>query len=625
MPAFYCPSTRPARQIAVVIALLSANGIPAAQAQIDLGSMLRKALPTARTLPGAAARPGSNLITNVNSSECTNAATWLASDVSTLPPEFADNGRFGRTVGRAEPATQEFMGTPTESLFRSSGEKYGRHAEVKRSEIPRDNWLLEDSRFVPHFGKPYDQMTDQEIMENRKIGANCQMMGRTAQGVTVDIRVYERVFSTGIFPVYARGLQTIRATRQEIREATALLKSMPDSDDSYQIYVKILQNAPRLRGFMTVPDRLAFEPALEAADTRVAKPAMVRQAQQYLATAQGYEGMVAVHQLIADMGGAERNAPARNDAMVKALLVKRDELAKDLHRMEHGRIDALGTGLVGLERGVAYSNEIEPRYRKYIKIGPIEELWNEFISKRHAMIESSRPELTRRIAQTWDEDGLKKLVDKYIPFGLDQGTAAGTALLTRVTEQRDEIEKRRVLGANYAATPAHASAATAGGASLKTAAATKGGTAAKAVKTAVAEPDSDAEPLAKGEPSESEMYDLLKGQFDEKAANIKAANANCERGPSGNDVFGAINCLGIMAKKGMGAGEPVKITSFEKLGCGRASGKPGFVCDYMIGISGGITTAMGPTVAAMYGSGGAAQARFLKSKKGWTVFFGEKN
>jgi hypothetical protein len=66
-------------------------------------------------------------------------------------------------------------------------------------------------------------------------------------------------------------------------------------------------------------------------------------------------------------------------------------------------------------------------------------------------------------------------------------------------------------------------------------------------------------------------------------------------------------------------------TSPRKLCCGRASGKPGFVCDYMIGVSGGITAAMGLSVAAMYGRGGAAQARFLKIKKGWTVFFGEKN
>lgn len=179
MPAFYCPSTRPARQIAVVIALLSANGIPAAQAQIDMGSMLRKALPTARTLPGGGGTAGVESDNQCELVRVHQRGHLAGSDVSALPPEFADNGRFGRTVGRAEPATQEFMGTPTESLFRSSGEKYGRHAEVKRSDIPRDNWLLEDSRFVPHFGKPYDQMTDQEIMENRKIGANCQMMGRT--------------------------------------------------------------------------------------------------------------------------------------------------------------------------------------------------------------------------------------------------------------------------------------------------------------------------------------------------------------------------------------------------------------------------------------------------------------
>ncbi len=610
MPALYRQSLNHARQAGAALVLLAMQGLPEAYAQIDLGRMIRQQLNQATRPDQATPRPSSLLPKGADAQQCTQAANWLASDVSTLPPEFADNGRFGTVPGR----TQE-----TRIVIKQP--KTGPLGEVKPSGISRDNWLLEDSRFVPQFGKPYDQLSNAEITELQKIGLSCRMMGRTAGGVTVDMGVYTRVFAVGAFPTFVKGLQQIRATRQEVRDASTLLNSMPDSDEGYKTYEQIAANAPRLRGFMTASELDKFDAAMASANERVAKPALQRQAQQSIASAQGYDGLVTVSKLIAEMTEDSRSSPMQNDPTVKALTAKQNDIARELQRLEHARIDALGSGLVGLERGVAYSNEIEPRYRKYIRVGPINDLWQEFITKRHAMIETSRPELSRRIAQTWDEAGLKALVDKYIPFGLDQQTAAGTALLTSVTEQKDAIEKRRILGANKAEAPVKSNAVAKAATPAKTVQ-TKG---AKAVAAVEQDEDDEEEPLAKGEPSESVMYDMVKLRFDRQAAKIAETSANCERGPSGNDVVGAMVCLGAMATKGMGGGEPVKITSFEKLGCGRASGKPGYVCDYMIGVSGGITSAMGPTMAAIYGSGGAAQARFLKTKKSWIVFFGEKN
>lgn len=615
MPAFYRPSTRHARRAAAVAVLFALQGLPAAHAQIDLGRILRQSITPSRTDQGAAQRlPSAMQPTGYDAQQCARAANWLASDISKLPPEFAENGRFGNVAGRA----------PEERTTFIKANKTGPLGEIKPSEIPRDNWLLEDSRFVQQFGKPYDQMTIPELTELQKIGMSCRMMGRTQGGVMVDMAVYSRVFAPGVFPTYARGVQTIRATRQEVREVYAVLGTIPNTDEGYKTYQQIAANAPRLRGFMAASDLEMFDPAMAAANERVAKPALDRQAQQLAATAQGYDGLVAVNKLIFDMTGGERNSIAALQPTVKALVARQDEIARELQRVEHARIEALGTGLVGLERGVAYSNEIEPRYRKYIRVGPINALWEEFISKRHAMIEASRPELSRRIGQTWDEASLKLLVAKYIPFGLDQQTAAGTALLTRVAEQTDEIEKRRILGPS-----AVASASPKGGAAGKGGAGStggKGGAPAKGGKApAVVEDDDAPEPLAKGEPSESVMYDMVKQRFDSQAAKIRETNEMCEQGPRGNDPLGAIACLGVMATKGIGGGEAIKITKFEKLGCDRASGKPGFICDYMISISGGVTRAMGPTMNAIYGSGGAAQARFLKTKSSWIVFFGEKN
>jgi hypothetical protein len=537
MAPFHRVTFRHARAAGILAALAGLQMAPLAHAQLDLGRIIRQSLTPSRLVPGAVPRPPSpGQPAGYDAQQCNKAANWLAADVAMLPPEFAENGRFGTVAGR-----------PAENRINYRPRKTGPLGDVVPSGIPRDNWLLEDSRFIPHFGKPYDQMSDAELAELQKTGIACRMMGRTANGVMVDMAVYSRVFAPGIFPTYAKGVQTIRAARREVRDAADLFASLPATDDGYQTYLNMADNAPRLRGFMSASELEAFNSAMEAANGRVARPALDRLAQQQIASAQGCEGLVAVSKLIVDMTGDERNSPMHNDPTVKALKAKQDDIARELHRAERARIDALGCGLVGLERGVAYSNEIEPRYRKYIHIASINELWEEFLRKRHAMIEASRPELSSRIGQTWDESGLAALVSRYIPFGKDQQTAAGTALLTRVAEQKDEIEKRRVLGANHAG-----GAPAKNGAIVKASASAKSGGAIKATKAvAAAEPDDESEePLAKGEPSESVMYDLIKNHFDSQAARINAANEACANGPSGNDVFGAVACLGVMATKG---------------------------------------------------------------------------
>ncbi|MBB1160645.1 hypothetical protein [Aquariibacter albus] len=584
-----------------------------ALAEIDLGKIFRDAVNRARVDQGVPGRPPSYMPQGADAQQCTKAANWLALDVSNLPPEFAENGRFGAAAGRAP-----------ERRINYRPEKTGPLGEIKPSGLPRDNWLLEDSRFVAGFGKPYDQLSASDLQGLQKLGFDCRMMGRTPDGVMVDMGFFGRAFSQGIFPQYAKGVQSIRAARQEIRDAYAALGGLPPTDDGYKAYQAIAADAPRLRGFMSAADLDMFDPVMAEANERVAKPALERLARGYIETQRGYEGMVAIEALIAELTGGQRHSPRNNNPTVKALEAKQEEIALDLQKIERARVDALGSGLVGLERGVAYSNEIEPRYRKYIHIGPINALWEDFIKKRHAMIGAAQQDFGRRISQASSEADLNALVARYIPFELDQQTAAGTALLTKVAEQKDEIEKRRILGSSYAGSAAEKVASS----GKNNTSSSKVNGAGKNQKTSVATDQADdegPEPLAKGEPSESVMYDLVKKRFDDQAAKINELNQNCASGPQGNDVVGAMMCLGAMANKGLGGGEAIRITKFEKLGCDRASGKPGFICDYIIGTSGGITRAMGPTMAAIYGSGGAAQARFLKTKSGWIVFFGGSN
>lgn len=86
----------------------------------------------------------------------------------------------------------------------------------------------------------------------------------------------------------------------------------------------------------------------------------------------------------------------------------------------------------------------------------------------------------------------------------------------------------------------------------------------------------------------------------------------------------AVVCLSMMMAGSAGADEPLRITKFEKLGCERASGKPGYVCDYLLATSGRVQQAGGAMLAQIAGRGGAVQARFLKTRDGWIAFWGER-
>jgi hypothetical protein len=194
-----------------------------------------------------------------------------------------------------------------------------------------------------------------------------------------------------------------------------------------------------------------------------------------------------------------------------------------------------------------------------------------------------------------------------------------------MAEWRDELDKRSVLSRNAGAAEPRPSTPVASSVSgRKTDPRADPKAATPEWSDAVVRPTTQQERPARGEPTESEMYDLLRAKFAAVAEQIQEMKSSCRGGYSQNDPGKAVLCLMGGLGGVAGADEPLKITRFEKLGCERANGKPGYVCDYLIATSGRMHDALGPSMAAIAGRGGAGQARFLQSSSGWIAFFGEK-
>jgi hypothetical protein len=86
------------------------------------------------------------------------------------------------------------------------------------------------------------------------------------------------------------------------------------------------------------------------------------------------------------------------------------------------------------------------------------------------------------------------------------------------------------------------------------------------------------------EPTEKEMLAVFQGSFDATNAEFKQKEAQCRNGAykSSNDPALAMMCLaGALATGGRG-GISKSLTGFRKVACSRASGAPGWVCDYVI-------------------------------------------
>lgn len=569
--------------LALVAVLVSASFDVAAQGrELDpvarqLGAReAREAQRAARQAGGTARRTQVMNERQEREVTCAKLTEWL-SDIDSVPPEVQQR-RFGGGTGASTAAMQ----------------------------IPYESWLLQDDRFVSFYGKPFDAVGADE-MQRLQRGGNCPSPRNARGQAVIDNMFLYRSFDPRYHPRYADGVKAIRAAHAEVRTALAQLRALKPDDEGLRRYRELAAPSERLSAFLGEEPRSGYRQALQVAYQQVAQPVLASRSREAIAQAKGYDGLLALSQLQGEIGRDAASSRTAAGSAGEQLRAKQAAIARELVAQERARVDALGQGLVGLERGVQWHQDYRARYEKLTGSAPeLREMLAHFEQRRGVLLEAAQPELSSRITQARSDRELDELTARYLPLDSDKRSVAGTALLTRVAESRDELHKRGVLGGReVAAADARAPAAAAQ-------------PAAAPPKTAPV-----AERVAAGEPTESDMYDLIKQRLDNAAAEVRNMAAECKGGFNQNDPAKAMLCLAGGIGTHAGAGEAMKITRFEKLGCERASGKPGYLCDYLVATSGGAARGMGASMERLIGRGGAGQARFLKTRDGWIGFFGE--
>jgi len=489
----------------------------------------------------------------------------------------------GRTLSWLE----NTKGVPPEVTAMRGG---GGVARTDATRIPLHPWLLSDERFVSQFGKTYDQLSPEELNQFFRDLSGCQP--------PIGTRRHPHHFVVGglFHPTNAQGyaidVKFIREQRAEAKAVGEELAALEASEVGMQRYHVLQEAALKLEGFLDMSDREAFSETLRAARVRVVHPIMAGKTKTLMDDAQGYDGLVRLSEF-----GAQNRSALGADVLL-ALTKRQSELAAELVQHERQRWSGLGAGPVALERGVQWYREFEQRYARFQGMPEFARLKSEFEQERARVLLESSSELSRHIDAATDADVLKGIVARYLPLESDRRSQSGTVLMTRVAQRQEALHKQKVLStAPSSAVPARAQSVESG----------------TVDQTAVV-----------GEPSESDMYDVVKAVLDQHAQSVRDNASLCQdRERWESDPGAAMLCMFGKIGEAGGGGEAMTITRFEKLGCARANGKPGYVCDFMFGMSGGAATAMGPTIGKLFGQGNAGQGRFLRSSTGWIGFFGE--
>lgn len=472
---------------------------------------------------------------------------------------------------------------PSEVLARRFG---GGPSGGSAGTIPYESWLLQDARFTSAFGSRYDEVPVAEQQRLRDAGNNCKAPRNERGQAIADNMLFYRAFNEPYRARYVQGVVAIRNAHEQVDAAIEDLRRLRGDEDGARRFREHAARQAVLAEMLAEGSRNVWRQAFADAYQRALLPWHTERLRQAAASAKGFDGLSMLFDLEArmmrdaDAAGATVQAPPE-------LRARQTALAQTVVDEERVRIDALGSGVVGLARGVKWHEDATQRYGRISQVqAELREMFSHFETRRGAVLDAAQPELLRLIGGANDETELQRLIATYIPLETDGRRRSGMALLQEVALQREDLHKRRILGS---ATEVAASAAT-------------------------------------GEPSVSDMYDAFNAglQAINREARQTAERCNNREFNRGQgDPVLAMQCLqfgvGVgVTHDGQNVASPqFAVSSFRKIACEKAQGEAGYRCDYVAGMSGNLN--LPPSVAAWMRNGEITQARFVRQGTGWLL------
>jgi len=458
--------------------------------------------------------------------------------------------------------------------------------------------LIRDARFSPVFGMTYDRMPPADVQRfSNIILPRC--FAKTGPLGTLDPKLKDAaysVFSSRGFGMNATQLAKSRVVAGNVGELTQEMERLQADEAGHARYMAIQESATGVLPGSTPDVRSAFTTALDRAELRVVIPVETARVNQAIAEASGYDGMTALAGIIASYQGENISAALRSahEANAARLGARITQVAVPVAADERRRIDAIGDGADGLEQGVQWRRDYDSRLRPFAVHSPdIAALPAYLHQRRGPVLLGAQAPVRELILATRENQALRQVVSRFL-LPTDESMPGGAALYEIASRQSEYLRKRDILGEDLDAERAARYLGTMGSAGAP---------------AAMKRPLSD-------EPTSEDIYDALQGQYDIKADAERSMNNHCNRGGASADISSLVMCMGLGAKAMFGWDGRTEITRLRKIECVRASGKPGFVCDYEISRSGGELNAQGAVLNAALANGVREESRFVRSSDG---------
>ncbi|WP_250494965.1 hypothetical protein [Caballeronia sp. GAWG1-1] len=559
---------------------------------------------------------------------------------ATLAPDaFADGLNFGQIMNSLRGGGANLHVQPLVNAAKGQYEKYeakaqcddvktwltsgplpagggGMSAAQSPQSDPAVTALIQDARFAPVFGKTYDQIDPKMLTEyTSKILPHCFSTTGPLASIPPDQKAAAtRAMTSFRYNSNLRLLAQSRAATGGLTELATEAESLKADETGHARLIEIEASAQKILPQAPRAERDEFAKRMTVVEQRVAIPVEDAQTAQAIDNARGYPGMVELAKLY-----RMQNRPAfstalttsRNAEMAK-IGVALNQLGTAQEAVERQSIDALGTGLAGLQQGRTWSADFRRRYDGMERVPSVQETYQYFLSRRAQALESSRGEIEQQIRHARSGEEIAQIKSRYL-MDSDANAPAGVAIATAMVAQQEDLRKRSALGDAYEAS--------------------SGNDSARPVAVADAQPRATSKSSERashlgGEPTAAEMYDAVNNRAQAIARGISSQNERCQQADRSRLTSGdAMLCLTtmFMGSKSVRGNEPMRIDSFQKLGCAPASGKPGYVCDYSMNISGGPADAMrGMFTTLGSGGGETSEARFLNAGGHWIMQVDDK-
>lgn len=535
-------------------------------------------------------------------------ATWLTvgclSGLSGTPAE-AQQFNFGRELGK-------LLTIPNSDCKRLK--EWAGKAPMSAAANPRAGGpimqMISDEVFAPVFGKTYDALTMEDFQRfQQSTRPACQKEGQlTPVEWQMALSVWNPTQQQRLAPQVVRRRAEHQTFLANLEELERLEPTQEDFNRLNEIQQRGQAHLPN-----TTPDlQEAFKIRLQAAQQRVAIPVQSDRIEAAINQASGipgYQSLARIRQEIDKPGQALPSGHPAREQLTAAMSSLSDSLARE----SESSIRSLPAGLAGLEAGNRWLHDFDRQWNNTPGHMPtsIDSVRRRFLESRQSALQGARGEIQAQIRRANNINEPESLLSRYL-FDGERNTSVGTELVAAAQRRVDALERS---------------------------AAIQRGGGGRELPPAQADEDEEETPrkkggkksiLVRGEPSEEIMYDLLKSRFDGQAKRMQDIQDQCARGPTGSgnqmgNVMDAAMCLGMLPGKFMKTDQAIRIVSFRKLGCAKASGKPGYVCEYIAKTSHPMNQSMGKIMGSMMDSNGAGQGRFLDAGDSWIAYFGEQN